>query len=174
MTQIKDKRKTASAPKDKVKRPPGRPSGYSKELGERICDLIATSDKGLTHICRANPDLPDKDTIRLWTWRYPEFHAQYLRAREAQQEWMAERAMEIADDGTNDTYIDQETGQPKIDHDVIQRSRLRVETIKWQAGKLAPKRFGDKIDVNHGGQPDNPMKMLYEQITGTPMKPKEE
>lgn len=160
------KAKTAAAPK-KV----GRPSRYTPELAERICDLIATSDKGLERICRDNPELPNEATIRMWTWKLPEFHTQYLRAREAQQIWMVERAQAIADDGANDTYIDEE-GRVKVDTDVIQRSRLRVETIKWQAGKLAPRRFGDKIDVNHGGQVANPLEVLFSQVSGTPFKPK--
>lgn len=156
-----------------VKRPRGRPSGYSKELGERICEKIATSDKGLHRICADNPDFPEPETIRVWKWRHPEFAAIYARAREEQQEWLVERAQAIADDGSNDTYIDDD-GKPRVDHDHIQRSKLRVDTIKWTAARLARGRYGDKVDVNHGGQPDNPMKMLYEQITGTPMKPKEE
>lgn len=96
-----------------------------------------------------------------------------MRAREAQQIWMAERAQRIADDGSNDTYIDDE-GQVRVDHDVIARSRLRVDTIKWQASKLAPQRFGDKLDVSHDVPADSPLAQLFQQVAGTPFKPRDD
>ena len=41
------------------------------------------------------------------------------------------------------TYID-EDGNVRVNPDVIARSRLRVDTRKWYASKLAPKIYGDK------------------------------
>lgn len=35
--------------------------------------------------------------------------------------------------------------------DAVDRSRLRVDTIKWYASKIAKKRYGDKIEVEHSG-----------------------
>ena len=31
--------------------------------------------------------------------------------------------------------------------DAVQRSRLRIDTRKWYASKLAPKKYGDKLDL---------------------------
>lgn len=169
MTTVNPKPKKEAKPK----RPPGRPSSYSPELADRICEKIAISDKGLHRICAENPEFPEPETIRAWKWRHPEFAAKYARAKEEQQEWIIEGAVDIADDGSNDTYIDEEC-KPRVDHDHIQRSKLRVDTRKWVAARLARKRFGDKVDVNHGGQADNPIQALYQQITGTPMKPSED
>lgn len=73
--------------------------------------------------------------------------ALYACAREAQADTMAEDMLAIADDGTRDTYIDAE-GNERTDQDVIARSRLRVDARKWLAGKMAPKKYGDKIDVS--------------------------
>lgn len=173
MTQIneaKKPRKGAPAKKTAQKRKPGRPSSYTQEIAERICDLIATSDKGLDRICTENPDLPHRDTIRLWCWKHPDFYVQYKRAREMQQLWMGEKALQVAADGTNDIFIDDD-GKVRVDTDVIQRSRLIVDTIKWQASKLAPKVFGDKIDVNHDVPADSPLAQLFQQVAGTPFKP---
>src|SRR5262249_54063811 len=38
-------------------------------------------------------------------------------------------------------------------HENIQRSRLRVDTMKWMASKLAPRKYGDRVehDVKGGG-----------------------
>lgn len=162
---------TIETKEQKPKNKGGRPSLYNQEIAARICDLIATSDKGLERLVLEYPELPDPNTIRMWCWRHEEFRAQYMRAREAQQLWMADKAVQIAADGRNDVFVDDD-GKVRVDTDVIQRSRLLVDTIKWQASKLAPKQFGEKVDVNHGGQAGNPVTMLYEQLAGTPFKPK--
>ena len=44
-------------------------------------------------------------------------------------------------------------GKPIVDHENIQRSRLRVDARKWAAARLAPRKYGDHIshDVKGGG-----------------------
>jgi hypothetical protein len=66
---------------------------------------------------------------------------------QARTEAMAHEIEQIADDGSRDTYEDAE-GNVKVDHDVIARSRLRVDTRKWLMSKLQPKKYGDKLDVD--------------------------
>lgn len=75
---------------------------------------------------------------------------QYARAREAQADALAEEILQIADDGRNDTYTDDD-GRTIVDHDVIARSRLRVDARKWLASKMAPRKYGDKITQEHTG-----------------------
>lgn len=79
---------------------------------------------------------------------------QYARAREAQADAMLEEIMEIADEGTNDTYED-ENGNERTNQDVIARSRLRVDARKWAMSKMAPKKYGDKLELS--GDPDAPV-----------------
>lgn len=76
----------------------------------------------------------------------PERIEQYARAREAQADKLAEDILAIADDGMSDTYTD-ENGNERTNQEVIARSRLRVDARKWLAGKMAPKKYGDKLDV---------------------------
>jgi len=120
----------------------GRPTIYSKELADKICDAVATSTLGLRKLCKLHPDFPDPDTIFKWRYRYNDFNDQYVKAKQFQADIMAEEIIEIADDGLNDTYVNDE-GQVKVDNDVIQRSRLRVDTRKWIACKLLPKIYGN-------------------------------
>ena len=56
--------------------------------------------------------------------------------------------LEISDDGTGDRYVDSD-GNTRVDGDVVQRSKLRVESRRWLLSKLLPKEFGDRLDVNH-------------------------
>lgn len=74
----------------------------------------------------------------------------YARARKIVLAKMADDLLTIADDGSNDTYLD-ENGNVRTDSDVVQRSRLRVDTRKFLLAKLAPRRFGDKVEVDHKG-----------------------
>jgi hypothetical protein len=57
---------------------------------------------------------------------------------------MADELQYIADYGLNDTYTD-DKGRKRVDQDVVQRSRLRVDTMKWRMSKLHWKRFGDRV-----------------------------
>lgn len=70
---------------------------------------------------------------------------------------MAEEMLEIADDGRNDTYKD-EDGREIANQDVIARSRLRVDARKWLMARMAPKKYGDKIEQTLQGG-DTPIKI---------------
>jgi hypothetical protein len=86
-------------------------------------------------------------TMVKWIDALPKRIEQYAHAREAQADKLAEDLLKIADDGANDTYLD-EDGNKRTDQDVIARSRLRVDARKWLAGKMAPKKYGDKVEVD--------------------------
>ncbi len=73
----------------------------------------------------------------------------YVRAREDQADTLADEIVAIADDGSNDTY--EKDGVVLTNQDVVARSRLRVDARKWVAAKLKPKKYGDKVDVEHSG-----------------------
>lgn len=71
----------------------------------------------------------------------------YARAKDVAVEAMADEIVSIADDGSNDSYLDEDGNRQNLP-DVVQRSRLRVDTRKWLLSKLAPKRYGERLDVN--------------------------
>lgn len=133
----------------------GRQEIYTEELATKICLEIATSSKSLRTICKElNISVA---TILNWL-KDPSklsFLAQYARAKEEQADFMAEEMIEIADDGTNDTMtIEGRNGPVEVENkEWTSRSKLRVETRKWIASKLKPKKYGDKMDVTTGGEP---------------------
>lgn len=122
----------------------GRPTDYNDEIAKEICRTLATSTDGITKLCNTIDHWPAKKTIYEWTYNNEDFRNRYARAKAFQVEWLVEAALEIAFDGSNDTYID-DKGKNKCDHEWVQRSRLKVDTIKWIASKLAPKLYGDKV-----------------------------
>ncbi|MGE4118960.1 MAG: hypothetical protein AB7F29_13890 [Candidatus Nitrosocosmicus sp.] len=129
------------------KRPAHRPLEYTKEMGDRICELVSTHPYGLRKICRLYPELPDQVTINRWRLRLQSFRIQYAQAKLDQAELLAEECMEIADDDMLDTKIDPETGYETCNTEFIARSRLRVDTRKWLASKLLPKQYGNLKEV---------------------------
>lgn len=126
----------------------GRPSGYTKEIGDEICDRLSDGES-LRAICR-DDHMPNKSMVFRWLYEFQSFRDQYARAKEEQADSLADDILDIADDGRNDTYIDDE-GNKKVDFDAIQRSRLRVDARKWIASKLKPKVYGDRIQQEISG-----------------------
>lgn len=127
---------------------------YDPDMASCICVEIA-SGRSLRDIC-SKEGMPDKATVFRWLAAHEDFRDQYARAREAQADAMLEDILEIADDGKNDTYLDEE-GNARTNQDVIARSRLRVEARKWAMSKMAPKKYGDKLDLHHGGADGGPL-----------------
>jgi hypothetical protein len=93
--------------------------------------------------------MPAAPTVCRWALKAP-FSEQYARAREIGYALMADDLLEIADDGRNDKFSDDD-GHVMVDHDVIARSRLRVDTRKWLLSKCLPKIYGDKLAHEHAG-----------------------
>src|SRR5262249_35030554 len=65
----------------------------------------------------------------------------YARARESLMDWYAEEILKIAFDDSGDLIIDGD--RVMSGHHVVQRARLKVDTVKWIMAKLAPKKYGD-------------------------------
>lgn len=120
----------------------GRPTIYSDELANIIFEKISTTTRSLKTIC-SDETLPDVGTVLRWLRDNEAFRNQYARAKEEQADLMTEEMVDIADDGSNDT-IQTKMG-PMEDREWTSRSKLRVDTRKWIASKLKPKKYGDKI-----------------------------
>lgn len=133
--------------------PGGQPRKYRPALGREICHRLAAGET-LTKICR-DAHMPCTTTVHNWAADDPEFFSAYARARILQAQTLADQCVDISDDGRNDTKLDDE-GNVIIDHDHIQRSRLRVDTRKWMAAKLYPKKYGEQVRHAVGGDPDAP------------------
>ena len=93
--------------------------------------------------------------------------ASIAHAREAGFDAIAEECLEIADETAFDTVIN-DNGY-RANTEWISRSKLRVETRLKLLAKWDPKRYGEKVDVNHGGQGDNPVQTVT-RIELVPMK----
>jgi len=117
----------------------GRPTLYSEELIDEICERISDGES-IKDIC-ADDEMPKRTTIFRWLAKYEEFRNLYARAREEQADLIFDEVKKIADEcgGERD-----ETGRYVPDQ--VTKARLQIDTRKWQAAKLRPKVYGDRID----------------------------
>lgn len=130
----------------------GRPTTYTPEIGLAICEGVS-SGKTLTEVCRSD-DMPSRATVYRWQEADSTFRAAYRRAREMQAQAWSDEIVEIADDTTLDT-VTKVTPQGReyevVDHENIQRSKLRVHTRQWLMARLHPQRYGDRVEHEHSG-----------------------
>lgn len=120
----------------------GRPCDYNEIIAAEICAELSQG-KSLRKVCQAD-HMPAVSTVFLWMRKFPEFSEQYDKAKAECADFYAEEIVDIADDGTNDwmeTLDDQGAviGY-KLNGEHVQRSRLRVDSRKWIASKLKPKK----------------------------------
>jgi len=129
----------------------GRPTKYNEELADDICEKIA-SGLPLTKICKPD-NMPKLTTVYRWLQEKADFREMYTRAREDQADTLADEMAELAD-------IDPERilseGGNKIDAAYVNWMRLRIDTRKWTASKLKPRKYGDKTFM--AGDAENPIK----------------
>lgn len=133
---------------------------FKPDVAERICLRVA-SGEALYRIC-AEPEMPSIVTIYKWLRENDSFAKDYARAKEDLAETYATRIQDIIDE---EPRLDPVSG--KIDTGWVQLQRLKIDTLKWEAGKLKPKVYGDRVALDHGGQPDNPVHALLQQVSGS-------
>lgn len=109
-------------------------STYTDEIADEICRRLENGES-LNAICKTT-GMPLASTVRRWaTDDLCGFASKYARARDIGLEHHIDGLLALADD---------EAIPPES-------RRIRVDTRKWIAAKLAPKRYGDRIQHEHTG-----------------------
>lgn len=103
---------------------------WSDALAEEVLARIAAG-RSLVEVC-AEPDMPHHVTVTRWLKERPDFRDAYLDARLAQADALFDLAWKIARDAAEDEW---------------RTARLKIDTIKWRIGKLAPRRYGPAFAV---------------------------
>jgi len=136
-----------------------------EKVMRHICDQLATSSMGIGRILSKGYEghnLPSYSTIMLWLTEDTVLSEMYALGKEAQADYMADEMLEIADDGRND-YMEQVGDDDvgglafKLNGEHINRSRLRVDTRKWLASKLKPRKYADKVHAEVSGRDGKPI-----------------
>ncbi len=111
--------------------------GIEAEILERL-----SAGESLNAICKSQ-HMPTETAIRAWAVNDtpPGFSSKYTQARARGYDAIAESTFTIADDLTEDANS----------------RRVRIDTRKWFLSKLAPKKYGDRIEI--AGDKDNPLEI---------------
>lgn len=116
----------------------GRPSVYSDEIADAICDRLAQGD-AIREIC-AEEGFPSWPTVRLWLLKNGGFSTRYARAREM-----------YAEIRNDDMRV--KIQRCPVHRNEIEKLRLELDHMKWELSKLAPKKYGERVgieaEVNH-------------------------
>ena len=100
------------------------------DVQERICTMLA-GGMSLKRILENEPGMPSRDTVYKWLIEDADFSDNYTRAREAQADFYADEITDIADT-----------------EDDPNKARVRIDARKWAAGKLKPKVYGDRLQLD--------------------------
>lgn len=116
----------------KTKAPRLRPGKLSVAVTEEICERLAKGEP-LAQICR-DVHMPVRQKVYEWANADPELAGRIAHAREIGFDAIADECLAIADGSA--------------DHN---RDRLRVDTRLKLLSKWDPKRYGEKLGVEHTG-----------------------
>lgn len=133
-----------------------RPTDFNQEIADEICERIATTPRGLDFICESDDSFPSARTVARWLAKDDAFCQSYLRSRERQADLLFDQCLEIADDSSGDVKLVGAEGEERevVNSEFVARAKLRVDTRMRMAGKLKPKKYGDKVEVEHSGSID--------------------
>ena len=109
-----------------------RPTIYTDELAEKICDLLAEG-KSMVKACEALGVC--RRTVANWLKDKQEFAEMTIHARGEWTDDIVDQLIDIAGDETKDYHT----------------RRLLIDSIKWVAGKQRPKKYSEKFMVEHAG-----------------------
>jgi hypothetical protein len=95
-------------------------------------------------------------TFMLWVSQDSALAESYARARENYVERIAQEVMELSDVDVG------ETPDGRKDWAAVQKHKLQVDTRKWLLSKLAPKKYGEKIEIS--GDKESPLVHRIERV----------
>lgn len=161
--------KSSAAPKVKpAAKPRGRPSKFTPAIADEIVARMSLGEP-LRQICR-DEHMPHWTVVYDWQTADKAFSLRIAHARELGEEAIAQDCLDIADNATNDWMEShgKDGGELyKLNGEHIQRSKLRIETRLKLLAKWNPRKWGEKVDLNHGVQPENPLASLVQRIAGS-------
>ena len=127
--------------------PAGRPRTLDRSaIMKAVCEKVAQGSL-VKDACQTIPVEPR--LIREWALD-KEFAPLYARARESQAHAIAEQALALADGA-----IAGKDGN-------VDKVRVQVDARKWLASKIAPRHYGDKLEL--AGDPERPVQLQVWQF----------
>jgi len=114
------------------------PKLTNEQIKSAILVLLAEGES-LRGICRSE-GMPAISTVMKWVSEDGEFSEQYARAREAQADLIFEALDDVSEEAEMATNPVKVAGL-----------RLKADNIKWKLARMSPRKYGDKVGVEHSG-----------------------
>lgn len=131
---------------------------FDQEIFDSIIERIEIGESVISAV-KSDGNRIARSTLYQWIDADKVCADRYARALASRAERMFEELIEISDDGRRD-YTADDDGREVINHDHIQRSRLRVDTRKWMLSKMLPKKYGEKIETTVQGADGDAIKIV--------------
>jgi hypothetical protein len=124
---------------------------YTDDLAEQIC-LRISQGESLLKICKSE-DMPNYSSVMRWIQSKDDFRNNYARAKEIYEDYIFELIREVAENQEiGETVKESVSGDHESTEitraDMIAHRRLKIDSYKWMLGKMRPKKYGDKIEVD--------------------------
>ena len=129
---------------------PKKPRATPPERKAELCDAVIDGMQGglsCFKACKAAG--VSHSTFLMWVGDDAELANKYTRAREDLLERMASDLIDIADRPVGST----DSGA--TDSGAVADKKVQIDTRKWLLSKLAPKKYGEKLEVS--GDAANPI-----------------
>lgn len=134
---------------------------FEREIGKEICFKIATTTIRLDNILAQDERYPGKEVFYKWLFESTEFSDMYRLAKERQQEIKVE-SQELELDRAREHIIADDKGNERIDPAAVNLARLACDNIKWEAARLAQRKFGNAKEADN--PEDDRMKKVNEMV----------
>lgn len=121
----------------------------SPERAEIAAKVLAGMRSGLSAFKACQAAGISQQVFNHWLNDDAALALEYAHAREDLIERMASDLLDLSD---KDVEVNPDG---KKDWAAVQKHKLQVDTRKWLLSKLAPKRYGDKLELT--GDPDRPL-----------------
>jgi len=133
---------------------PINPKVRDEALANYIFEQMIDEGKTVKRICE---DIKQsRSTIARWLRR--DHTEEYDNAIVERGQYLADKAEEVLDELT--------LSGDKADNAKVQAVRLKIDTLKWFASKLAPRRFGDKLQLSGNAEEPVTIRIIkYSDLT---------
>jgi hypothetical protein len=125
----------------------GRPSVYSEEVADEICERMIEGEE-LVKICK-DDWMPARSTVYRWMANDDVFRTRIACAREGLADHVANEIANISASCTDAT---------------ANADRVKLAALQWRASKLAPRKYSDKHITEISGPNGNPIEIQSKVI----------
>lgn len=145
----------AKAPKSDVPAIAAPPKPKAADFLPAIIEQMVEG-KSLREIC-AQDGYPSMYAFLRLVAADPEVETVYRAAAELRADGLFEKMMAVAStpmqgEKTKTTESDDGVKTETTTGDMVEHRKLQVDTLKWALARMNPKKYGDKVDMTHGGK----------------------